>query len=188
MNTIDRIKHSIRDYYVLYADISDLLGKAQKLLRPLPEGCVIVKLTHENKKNYKSQWNVNQILQVKGEAWAVINDNNEMIAYHYGAYRDNNSMFFRVKNCDFEHVELMVDERYRRKGIGLFLLYHTVNNFNTSSVKYNRVGTVIRPDNIPSIKLHKLIGFNIERKVIFFHKAISKDGHFTYINFPHYSI
>ncbi len=188
MKIIDKIKHSLRNYYVLYADSSELLDKAQKVLRPLPQGCELVKLTYKNKNCYKCQWNINQMLQVGREVWAVVYDNKEIIAYHFGTYRGNSSMFFKVKNCDFEHIELMVDERYRRKGIGVYLLYHTVNNLDQKNVKYNKVGTVIRPDNIPSIKMHELIGFKITQRVIFFHKAIIKDGLFRYINFPHYNI
>ena len=100
-----RMKHSIRIYDVLYVDSTELLDKAQKVLRPLPEGCELVKLTQENKNNYKCKWKVNKILSVEGEAWAVVNNDNEIIAYHYGTYRDNNSILFKVKNCDYEHTE-----------------------------------------------------------------------------------
>ena len=48
-----RIKRSIHNYYVLYADSTELLEKAEKLLRPLPEGCRFEKITHENKNLYK---------------------------------------------------------------------------------------------------------------------------------------
>lgn len=189
MKIINRIKHSIRNYYVFYADSTEMLDKAQKILRPLPDGCQLVKLTTENMKCYKSKWNVNQMLQVKGEAWAVINDNNEIIAWHYGTYRGNDSMFFKVKKCDFEHVELLVDERYRRNGIGVYLLYYTVKNLNPEKIKNHKLGTVIRPDNMPSIKLHELIGFRKSRRVILFHMARKKhDGYLKYINFPHYTI
>ena len=61
---LGRIKHSFRDYYVFYADSKELLDKAQKLLRPLPEGCELVHLTKENKDQYKCKWNVNQMLQM----------------------------------------------------------------------------------------------------------------------------
>ena len=65
-----------------------------------------------------------------GEAWAIVKDNNEIIAWHYGTYRDKDSMFFKVKNSDFEHIELLTDEKFRRMGLGLYLLYHTVKNLN----------------------------------------------------------
>ena len=187
VNKIKRIKHSIRNYYVFYADLTELLDKAQKLLRPLPQGCELVRLTYENKDHYKCKWNVNQMLQVEGEAWAVVN-NNEIIAWHYGTYRDKTSMFFKVKNCDFEHIELLVDERYRRNGIGLYLLYHTVKNLNPQNIKNSKLGTVIRPDNIPSIKLHELIGFKKSHRVILFHWSRIKDGRLVFINIPHYYI
>gem|GEM_PF-2410523 len=185
---LKRIRHSIRDYYVFYADSTELLDKAQKLLRPLPEGCELVKLTSENKNRYKCQWNVRQMLQAEGEAWAVVKDDNEIIAWHYGTYRDKTSMFFKVKNCDFEHIELLTDERFRRKGIGLYLLYQTVKNLDPKYVKNNKVGTCIKPDNIPSIKLHELIGFRKYHRVILFHWTRKKDGHYKYINIPHYTI
>lgn len=185
--TLSRIKHSFRDYYVFYADSTELLDKAQKLLRPLPEGCELVKLTFENKDKYKCKWKVNQMLDADGEVWAIV-DNNEIIAWHYGTYRGKTSMFFKVKNCDFEHIELLTDEKYRRKGLGLYLLYHTVKNLNPGYVKNNKVGTCIKPDNIPSIKLHELIGFKKSRRVRLFHWTIKKDGHFKYINIPHYTI
>ena len=38
-NLLKEIKHSIRNYYVLYADSTEMLEKAQEKLRPLPEGC-----------------------------------------------------------------------------------------------------------------------------------------------------
>lgn len=185
---LSRIKHSIRDYYVFYADSTELLNKAQKLLRPLPEGCELVKLTPENKDRYKCQWNVNQMLQAEGEAWAIVKDNNEIVAWHYGTYRYKDSMFFKVKNCDFEHIELLTDEKFRRNGLGLYLLYNTVKNLNPKYVKNNKVGTCIKPDNIPSIKLHELIGFKKSHRVILFHWTRKKDGHYKYTNIPHYSI
>lgn len=185
---LGRIKHSIRIYDVFYADSTELLEKAQKLLRPLPNGCELVKLSNENKDRYKCKWNVNQMLSVEGEVWAIVNSDNEIIAWHYGTYRDKNSMFFKVRNCDFEHIELLVDERFRRNGLGLYLLYHTVKNLNPKNVKNSKLGTVIKPDNIPSIKLHELIGFKRSRRVVLFHRTIIKDGHFRYINFPHYNI
>lgn len=183
-----RFKHSIRDYYVFYADSTEMLDKAQKLIRPLPEGCELVHLTEENKEQYKCKWKVNKMLSVNGEVWAVVN-NNEIIAYHYGTHRFKKSLFFNVENCDFEHIELMVDEKFRRKGIGLYLLYHTVKNLNLNNVKdLRKLGTVIAADNIPSVKLHELIGFKKNRRVIFFHWPRTKDGHYKYINVPHYTI
>lgn len=185
---LDGIKHSVRNYYIFYADSTELLNKAQKLLRPLPEGCELVKLTNENKNRYKCQWNVNQMLSAEGEAYAIVENNNEIIAWHYGTYRGKDSMFFKVKRCDFEHIELLVDERYRRKGLALYLLYHTVNNLNPKFVKNNKVATCIKPDNIPSIKLHELIGFKRMRRVILLHKTKIMDGHYSYLNIPHYTI
>lgn len=185
---LGRIKHSIRIYDVFYADSTELLEKAQKLLRPLPNGCELVKLSNENKDCYKCKWNVNQMLSVEGEAWAIVNNDNEIIAWHYGTYRGKNSMFFKVRNCDFEHIELLVDERFRRNGLGLYLLYHTVKNLNPQNVKNSKLGTVIKPDNIPSIKLHELIGFKRSRRVVLFHRTIIKDAKNRFINFPHYSI
>lgn len=185
---LGRIKKSYRNYYVFYADSRELLEKAQKTLRPLPEGCRLVKLTNDNKDNYKCQWNVNQMLSAEGEAWAIVQDDKEIIAWHYGTYRGGKSMFFKVKNCDFEHIELMVDERYRRKGIGTYLLYHTVKNLNPANIKNNKLATAIRPDNTPSIKQHELIGFKKTRRVILFHMTIMKDGHIKNLNFPHYTI
>lgn len=185
---LGRIKHSIRIFDVFYADSTELLEKAQKLLRPLPNGCELVKLSNENKDRYKCKWNVNQMLSVEGEVWAIVNNDNEIIAWHYGTYRDKNSMFFKVRNCDFEHIELLVDERFRRNGLGLYLLYHTVKNLNPQNVKNSKLGTVIKPDNIPSIKLHELIGFKRSRRVVLFHRTIIKDAKIRFINFPHYSI
>lgn len=185
---LGRIKHAFRNYFVFYADSKELLDKAQKLLRPLPEGCELVRLTRENKDHYKCQWNVNQMLSANGEAWAIVENNKEIIAWHYGTYRGGNSMFFKVKNCDFEHIELLVDERYRRKGIGTYLLYHTVKNLKPERIKNNKLATCIRPDNIPSIKQHELIGFKKTRRVILFHWTSIKDGQYKYINIPHYTI
>lgn len=185
---LGRVKHSVRVYDVFYADSKELLDKAQKLLRPLPDGCELVKLSNENKDKYKCQWNVNQMLSAEGEVWAIVQDGKEIIAWHYGTYRDKESMFFKVKNCDFEHIELMVDERYRRKGLGLYLLYHTVKNLNPQNIKNSKLGTVIKPDNIPSIKLHELIGFKRFRRVVLFHWTRMQDGHIKYTNIPHYTI
>lgn len=183
-----RMKHSIRIYDVLYVDSTELLDKAQKVLRPLPEGCELVKLTRENKDKYKCKWKVNKILSVEGEAWAVVNNDNEIIAYHYGTYRDNNSILFKVENCDYEHTEIMVDERYRRKGLAVYLIYHAVKNLKFKNAEIIRVGTVIRPNNIPSKKLHELIGFKKTNRVRFFHWERIKNGNYKYTNIPHYSI
>jgi len=185
---LGRIKHAFRNYFVFYADSKELLDKAQKVLRPLPEGCELVRLTKENMDCYKCQWNVAQMLSANGEAWAIVENNKEIIAWHYGTYRGGNSMFFDVENCDFEHIEIMVDERYRRKGIGTYLLYHTVKNLNPDKIKNNKLGTCIRPDNIPSIKQHELIGFKKTRRVILFHMTRMKDGKFKNVNFPRYTI
>lgn len=185
---INRVKHSIRDFYILYADRNDLLAKAEKALHPLPEGCELLKLTRENMNQYKCQWNINQIMSDEvDEAWAVI-DNNEIVGYHHGTYRGGNSMLFKVRNCDYEHTEIMVDERYRRKGMAIYILYHVIKNLDSQYVKENKVSTMIRPDNTPSIKLHELIGFKIDHRVKFFHKAIIKNGKFRYLNFPYYTI
>ena len=146
------------------------------------------KLTNENKDSYKCENVVDRMLQVGGEVWAVVNNENEIIGWHYGTYRGYNSMFFKVKHCDFEHVELMVDERYRRNGIALHLLYHTVKNLNFNDVKNKKLGTCIRPDNIPSMRLHENIGFKKSHRVIFLHQRKNKDGNYSFINIPHYSI
>lgn len=189
MKIIDKIKHTVRNYYVLYADKAELLIKAEKLLRPLPEGCELVKLTYENQKKYKCKYLVDKMLQIGDEVYAIVNKDNEIIAWHYGTYRCNTSMFFKVRKCDFEHVEILVDERYRRKGIALHLLYHTVKNLKPEYIKNNKLGTVIRPDNIPSLKLHEDIGFKKSHRIIFFHLCTKKiDGQWKLINIPHYSI
>ena len=183
-----RIKHSIRNYYVLYADSTELLEKAQKVLRPLPEGCELVQLTKENKDRYKCKWKVNKMLSVEGEVWAVVNNDNEIIAYHYGTYQNNNSILFKVKNCEYEHTEIMVDERYRRNGLAVYLIYSAIKNLKFDDVNGLKIGTVIRPNNIPSRKLHELIGFKISHRVVFFHWERIKDGHYKYTNIPHYII
>ena len=186
---LGRIKNSVHNYYVLYADSTELLDKAQKLLRPLPMGCGFVKLTHENKNLYKCTLaDVDKMLQVEGDVWAVVDENNEVIAFHFGTYRGKKSLFFNVKNCDFEHIELITDERYRRQGIALNLLYHTVKNLNFEDVNHKKLGTVIEPDNIPSIKLHELIGFKVSHRVIFISRRRKKGDHWTFINIPRYSI
>lgn len=192
MRIIDRIKRRIKHtfcvFYVLYADSTELMKKAQKVLQPLPQGCELVKLTYENKSLYTSKHNVDRILQVDGDAWAIINDNNELVAFQFGTYRGKTSLFFKVKNCDYEHIEIMVDKEYRRKGLAVYLLYNAVKNMDFEDVKNKKVGTVIRPYNIPSLKLHKLIGFNISHKVLFIHLIRKKEGRYSYINIPQYSI
>lgn len=189
MKIFDRIKRSIHNYYVLYADSTELLEKAQKLLRPLPEGCDFVKLTYENKNLYKCTLaDVDKMLQVDGDVWAVVNENNEVIAFHFGTYRGKKSLFFNVKNCDFEHIELITDERYRRQGIALDLLYHMVKNLNFEDIDHKKLGTVIEPDNIPSIKLHELIGFKVSHRVIFISRRRKKGNHWVFINIPRYNI
>ncbi len=186
---IRRITHVIHYYYILYADSTELLEKAQKLLRPLPEGCELIRLTSENKDSYKCKDLVDKMLQVGGEVWVVVNKENEIIAWHYGTYRDNTSLFFNVKKCDFEHVELKVDERYRRNGIALYLLYHTVKNLNFKDVRNKKLGTCIRPDNIPSMKLHEIIGFKKSHRVVLLHwMRRKKDGYYSFLNIPRYSI
>lgn len=189
MKILNRIKNATRNFYVLYADSTEMLDKAQKLLKPLPQDCNLVKLTYDNKNLYTcSIGDIDKVLQFQDEAWGVINNDNEIIAYQFGMYRGKTSLFFKVKNCDFEHIEIVVDERYRRNGIAFYLLYHMVKNLNFSDVKNKKIGTVIRPDNIPSLKLHELIGFKVSHKVIFISRRRKKDGRWSIINIPRYSI
>lgn len=184
-----RVKRIIRREYVLYANSHEMLEKAQKLLRPLPPGCEFVRLTHDNKSLYKCTiGDVDKMLQVDGDVWAVVNNKQEVIAYHFGTYRGKKSLFFNVKNCDFEHIEIRVDDKYRRKGIALQLLYQMVNNLNVSDVHSIKLGTVIHPDNTPSLKLHELIGFNKSHRILFIHFRWKRSGHFTLINIPRYNI
>lgn len=179
------IKQTIRYGYFYYADSTEMLDKAQKLLRPLPEGCAIIRLTQENKDLYKCILeDVDKMLQVDGDVWAVVDNDNEVIAYHFGTYRGKKSLFFNVKNCDFEHIEIKVDEKFRRKGIALNLLYHMVKNLNYEDMNHKRLGTFIKPNNIKSIKLHELIGFKKARMVVFIHFRSKKDGHYSFINIP----
>ena len=184
-----KIKRSIHNYYVLYADSTELLEKAEKLLRPLPEGCRFERITHENKDSYKcTVGDVDKMLHVDGDIWAVVNENDEVIAYHFGTYRGKQSLFFNVKKCDFEHVELKTDKRFRRLGLGLHLLYHMVKNLHFEDVNHNRLGTVIEPSNIPSMKLHELLGFKVSHKVLFWGIRRKKDDRYTFINIPRYNI
>lgn len=187
MKIIDRIKHSIRNYYVFYADTTELLDKAKKMLRPLPEDCEFVKLTKENKDQYKSKWDVNQMVQFDGEARAIVNKG-EIVAYHYGAYHSGDSMFFKVRKCDYEHTEIWVDDRFRRKGMAVYLLYHTIQDLKPQYHYNGKVATMIKPDNIPSIKLHELLGFKKSHRTVFFHMARVKNNRLVFINIPHYSI
>lgn len=184
------IKKSIHYYDVLYADSTELLEKAQKLVRPLPEGCEFVKLTHENKGKYKcTVSDVDKMLHVDGDVWAVVNENDEVIAFNFGTYRGKTSLFFKVKNCDFEIVETKVDERFRRKGIALHLTYNTIKNLNFEDIKHKRIGTVIKPSNIASMRLHEHIGFKVSRRVMFWGiRRKRKDGRWVFINIPRYSI
>ena len=189
MKLLDRIKKGIHNYYVFYADSTEMLEKAQKMLRPLPEGCGFVKLTRENKNLYKCEiGDVDKMLQVDGDVWAVVNKDNEVIAFHFGTYRGKKSLFFNVKNCDFEHIELKTDERYRRQKIALNLLYHMVKNLNYEDVNHKRLGTVIKPDNVASVKLHELIGFKKSHRIIFVSRRRKKGDHWSFINIPQYSI
>lgn len=186
---LKEIKHSIRNYYVLYADSTEMLEKAQEKLRPLPEGCKIVRLTHKNKDFYKCTIDdVDKMLQVEGDAWVVVNNDNEIIAFQFGTYRGNKSLFYKVKNCDFEHISIKVDERYRRNGIAVNLLYQAIKNLDFDDVKNKKVGTCIKPTNIKSLKLHKLVGFRISHRVLFIHIRRKKDGRYKFINIPRYNI
>lgn len=185
------LKNSIHTYYVLYADSTELLEKAQEKLRPLPEGLRFVRLTYENKQHYKCTIDdIDKLLHfsVDGESWIVVNDENNVVAFHYGAYRGNRSMFNKVKNCDFEHVSIQVDKNYQRKGIALHLLYHVVKHLKYDDVKDKRLGTCIKPTNVESIKLHELIGFKKSHRIILFHIRRKKNGHYTFINIPRYNI
>lgn len=185
------VKHAIHNYYVFYANSTELLEKAHEKLRPLPDGLRIVKLTYENKHLYKCTIDdMDKMLHfsVDGESWVVVDDNNIIVAFHYGTYRGNRSIFYNVKNCDFEHISIQVDKRYQRKGIALFLLYHIVKNLKYGDVKNKRLGTCIKPTNIKSIQLHELIGFKKSHRVILFHIRRKKDGRYTFINIPRYNI
>ena len=78
---LKKLRHSIRNYYVFYADSTELLEKAQEKLRPLPEGLRMVKLTYENKHLYKCRiGDLDKILQcsVNGELWGVVDDDNNI--------------------------------------------------------------------------------------------------------------
>ena len=183
------IKKSIHYYDVLYADSTELLEKAEKMLRPLPEGCRFERISHENKNLYKcTVSDVDKMLLVDGDIWAIVNENDEIIAFHFGTYRGKKSLFFNVKHCDFEHVELKTDVKYRRQGLALNLLYHMVKNLNFEDVKHKRLGTVIKPSNIPSIKLHENIGFKVSHQVLFWGIRRKKGDRYTFINIPRLSI
>ena len=95
---------------------------------------------------------------------------------------------FTDEPLGYDLQQFMVDERYRRNGIALHLLYHTVKNLNFNDVKNKKLGTCIRPDNIPSMRLHENIGFKKSHRVIFLHQRKNKDGNYSFINIPHYSI
>lgn len=184
-----RIRRSIHYYNVLYADSTELLEKTEKLLRPLPEGCRFERITHENKNLYKCPFgDVDKMLYVDGDVWAVVNNTDEIIAYHFGTYRGKKSLFFNVKNCDFEHIEIKTDKSFRRQGLGLHLLYHMVKNLNFEDVNHKRLGTVIEPGNIPSMKLHELIGFKVSHRVFFWGIRRKKNSRYTFINIPRYNI
>lgn len=186
---LPRIKKSIHNYYVLYADSTEVLEKAQKMLRPLPQGCRFVKLTSENRDLYKcTVGDVDKMLYVDGDIWAVVNSENEVIAFLFGTYREKKSLFFNVKYCDFEHVEIKTDKRYRRQGLALNLLYHMVKNLNFEDVNHKKLGTVIKPSNIASLRLHELIGFKRSHRVIFWGIRKKKDRVYTFINVPRYNI
>ena len=158
-------------------------------MRPLPEGCRFEKITHENKNLYKCTFgDVDKMLHVDGDIWAVVNENDEVIAYHFGTYRGKQSLFFNVKKCDFEHVELKTDKRFRRQGLGLNLLYHMVKNLNFEDVNHKKLGTVIEPSNIPSMKLHELIGFKVSHRVLFWGIRRKKGSRYKFINIPRYDI
>lgn len=184
-----RIRRSIHYYNVLYADSTELLEKTEKLLRPMPEGCRFERITHENKSLYKCTFgDVDKMLYVDGDVWAVVNNTDEIIAYHFGTYRGKKSLFFNVKNCDFEHIEIKTDKGFRRQGLGLHLLYHMVKNLNFEDVNHKRLGTVIEPGNIPSMKLHELIGFKVSHRVLFWGIRRKKKSCYTFINIPRYNI
>jgi len=186
---IRNIVKSIHFYYVLYADSTEMLEKAEKILRPLPNGCRFEKLTYENKNLYKCTiGDVDKMLHVDGDVWAVVNENNDIIAFQFGTYRGKKSLFFNVKHCDFEHVEIKTDKRFRRQGLGLNLLYHMVKNLNFDDVNHKKIGTVIKPSNLPSLKLHELIGFKISHRVFFWGIRRKKDGRYKFINIPRYNI
>ena len=196
MKPVQAIKNFLRKYtryfYILYADSTVLLDKAQKVLRPLPEGCKLVKMTMENKNRYKCEiGDVDKMLQFSGGGyvWVIVNDDNEIIGFQYGMYRGAKSLFFKVRNCDYEHIEIKVDERYRRKGIAVYLLYHAVNNLEFNDVRNKKVGTCIKPTNTASLKLHQLIGFKISHKVLFVHKRRKlTDGCYSIRNIPRFRI
>ena len=185
------VKHLIHNYYVFYADSTELLEKAEEKLRPLPEGLRFVKLTPENKHLYKCTIDdMDKMLHfsVDGESWLVVDNDNNVVAFHYGTYRGNRSMFYNVKNCDFEHISIQVDKRYKRKGIALHLLYHIVKNLKYDDAKNKRLGTCIKPTNIASIELHELIGFKKSHRVVLIHIRRKKEGRYTFINIPRYNI
>ena len=183
-----RIKRSIHTYYVLYADSTELLDKAQKMLRPLPDGCKFVKLTYENKNLYQCAiGDIDKVVQFGEDAWAVVT-NNEIIAYQMGTYRNKQSLFFNVKNCDFEHIEIITDKNYRRQGIALNLIYHMARHLNFNDLNHKKIGTVIEPKNTASIKLHELIGFKVSHRIVFFSCRRKKGERWSFINIPRYTI
>lgn len=187
---INKAKKSINYYYVLYADSTEMLEKAQKLMRPLPEGCRIVRLTYENKNLYKcTVGDVDKMLYVDGDVWAVVNRDNEVIAFQFGMLRGKKSLFFNVKHCDYEHVEIKTDEKYRRQGLALILLCYMVQNLHFEDGRNKRLATVVKPSNTASLNLHKLMGFKISHRVLFWGiRRKKKDGHWVFVNIPRYSI
>lgn len=184
-----QIKKFIQYHYVLYADSTEVLEKAQKLLRPLPQGCRFVKLTYENKHLYKCTISdVDKMLQVDGDVWAVVNSENKVISFVFGTYRGKKSLFFNVKHCDFEYIEAKTAEKFRRQGLALNLLYHMVKNLHFEDVRNKKLGTLIKPSNKASLAMHELVGFKKNHRVFFLHLRIKKDGYYSFINIPRHSI
>ena len=110
-----------------------------------------------------------------------------------------------VANFDTEYMNKfflrdLVLELTAFNKVGMFLKDLKINDISDSmnnmlevkatyeDVNHKKLGTVIEPSNIPSMKLHERIGFKVSHRVLFWGIRRKKDGRYTFINVPRYNI
>lgn len=97
------------------------------------------------KSNFESLFNLENILSSSYD-------------FVYGYYIDNKLVAFIHINKMYENVDIVnivVDSKYRRKGIGKELIEYIVNNFED----INSIMLEVNENNIPAINLYRKLNF-----------------------------
>lgn len=91
---------------------------------------------------------------IEGNILSLVDSNNELLG---GAWYSENG----IKDSEWRHI--VIDEKYRGHGLGTMMIYYYLNFLASKNVK--RSYTWIEERNLPSIEMHKKVGFNPTNRV-----------------------